>query len=326
MNEEQFKQLITRYESGKATAAEIKLLENWLERRAQSDLYSKLTPEEKGDIKDNVRRSLQRRIAENDTRSRQRTLVTWLMRTAAAVLLLILSTYFVWQWTKTGKTTGPTMLQASASRNNKKVILTDGTIVWLKPNSILTYPSLFEWAERTVSITGEALFEVAKDASHPFLIQCGDLTAKVLGTSFNIKSGNGNIEVTVLTGKVSLYSFDHKHDLVVVANEKAVYNEVQDLIAKVELKKEEADQTVRGTEYSMDFEDTPMREIARRIEGKFNVTITMEDEQMKNCRITADLTDQSLDRALAMIAQSLGFEYEIKNAVVTMRGKGCNNN
>jgi hypothetical protein len=42
MNDEQFKQLIARHESGKASDAEIKLLENWLERRAQNDLYGKL--------------------------------------------------------------------------------------------------------------------------------------------------------------------------------------------------------------------------------------------------------------------------------------------
>ncbi len=323
MNEEQFKQLIIRYQSRKATDAEIRLLEKWLESRAESDLYEKLTPEEKGDIKENVRRTLQRRIVANDRRDRQGTLNTWVLRAAAAVLLLIVSSYFAWQWVKTDKTTVATMLQASAFGNNKKVMLTDGTIVWLKPNSILTYPSLFEKTERHVSITGEALFEVAKDASHPFIIRCGDLTAKVLGTSFNIKSGNGNIEVTVLTGKVSLYSFDRQHDLIVEANEKAVYNEGQDLIAKVELKKEDVDQTLQGTEYNMDFEDTPMREIVRRIEGKFNVTVTMENDHMEKCRITADLTDQSLNHALSMISQSLGFEYEIKNAVVTMRGNGC---
>lgn len=323
MNEEQFKQLIARYQSGKATDAEIRLLENWIESRAHGDLYTKLTAEEKGHIKDNVRRKLKHRITANHTHDRPNTLATWVMRTAATVLLLILSSYFVWQWAKTAKTAAPDMLQASASGSNKKVILTDGTLIWLKPNSILTYPSLFEGTERHVSITGEALFEVAKDAAHPFIIQCGDLNAKVLGTSFNIKSDNGNIEVTVLTGKVSLYSFDHKHDLIVTANEKAVYNEGQDLIAKVELKKEEADRTVQGTEYSMDFEDTPMKEIIPRIERKFNVTITMEHDRMEKCRITADLTDQSLDRALGMISRSLGFEYDIKNAVVNMRGNGC---
>lgn len=323
MNEEQFKQLINRYQSGNATEAEIKLLENWLESRAHSNPYNKLTAEEKGNIKDNVRRGFQRRVAANDTRGRQRMLFPLVLRTAAAVLLLIISSYFLWQWTKTGKTTAPIMLQASASANSKKVILADGTIVWLKPNSILTYPSLFESTERHVSITGEALFEVAKDASHPFIIRCGELNAKVLGTSFNIKSADGNVEVTVLTGKVSLYSFDRQRDLIVTAHEKAVYNEVEDLIAKVDLKKEEADQTIRGTEYKMDFEDTPMKEILRRIEGKFNVTVTTEDERMKNCRITADLTDQSLDRTLAMISRSLGFEYEIKNTEVTLRGSGC---
>ena len=323
MNEDQFKQLIARYESGKATDAEIKLLENWLENRAQSDLYGKLAAEEKNDIRKNVRSTLQSRMVAEAARRKQGTIVSLVFRVAAAVLLLVTCSYFGWQWMKTEESATSAMLQASASGDNKKVILADGTIVWLKPNGTLTYPSRFEGNERHVSFTGEALFEVAKDAAHPFVIQCGDLTAKVLGTSFNIKSGNGNVEVTVLTGKVSLSSVDHKHDLIVTANEKAVYNESQRRIAKVEFKKEEADKTIEGTEYSMNFEDTPMNDIARKIEEKFSVVITLEDERMKNCSVTADLTDQSLDRTLAMLCQSLGFEYEINNATVTMRGRGC---
>jgi len=175
-----------------------------------------------------------------------------------------------------------------------------------------------------VTLLGEALFEVTKDPSHPFVIQCGELTTTVLGTSFNIKSREKNIEVVVLTGKVSLTSASDKEGIVVLPNEKAVYNGLNKQLVKVEtVKKAEKIAAVASTEYRMDFDDTRMGEIIRRIEGKFNVTVTMSDPKLGNCMITADFTDQSLDMTFNMISQALGFEYEINGNQISLRGTGC---
>jgi ferric-dicitrate binding protein FerR (iron transport regulator) len=131
----------------------------------------------------------------------------------------------------------------------------------------------------------------------------------------------------VLTGKVSLTSENDREGLIVLPNEKALYSMAQRQIAKVNaeiLKKEEIIAAVTtGTEYVMDFEDTRMEEVIRRIEGKFNVKIDPRDPKLENCMITADFTGQSLERTLSMIAQALGFDYEIKDSTVILRGAGC---
>ena len=72
-----------------------------------------------------------------------------------------------------------------------KITLSDGTEVILNAGSRLTYPVRFTKAERRVRLEGEAYFKVAKDAAHPFVVEAGVLTARVLGTTFNLAAYKG---------------------------------------------------------------------------------------------------------------------------------------
>lgn len=84
------------------------------------------------------------------------------------------------------------------------LVLGDGTRVWLNAASSLRYPVSFSGKERKVEITGEAYFEVAKDANRQFLVDAGGAVTKVLGTQFNIKAyqEEGQTVVTLLEGAV----------------------------------------------------------------------------------------------------------------------------
>jgi ferric-dicitrate binding protein FerR (iron transport regulator) len=203
-------------------------------------------------------------------------------------------------------------------------MLSDSSIVWLKGNSSILYSKDFNDNERKVKLTGEALFEIAKDPHRPFIIECGDLRARVLGTSFNIKSNDHDVEVFVLTGKVALSSEGNSQGLIVHPNEKALYHTAAKQLEKVMARQSERATKIAGTQYSMRFQATRMQEIIRRIEGKFDVRISLSDEKLNNCTITADFTDQSLDRTLSLISQTLDIQYEIKNDQVRLKGTGCN--
>ncbi len=69
-----------------------------------------------------------------------------------------------------------------------KLILADGTKVWLNAASSITYPTAFTSNSREVTITGEAYFEVAKNVSKPFIVKTARETIWVLGTSFNVNA------------------------------------------------------------------------------------------------------------------------------------------
>lgn len=82
--------------------------------------------------------------------------------------------------------------------------LADGSRVWLNAGSSVTYPIAFIENERTVSITGEAYFQVASDKTKPFRVNKGNMQVEVLGTHFNVNAYDDeeDIKVTLLEGVV----------------------------------------------------------------------------------------------------------------------------
>lgn len=87
-----------------------------------------------------------------------------------------------------------------------KLILPDGTQVWLNNASSLRYPSSFTGVNRMVELTGEAYFEVAKNTSQPFQVKAGGLSVQVLGTGFNISAypDEPDVRTTLVQGKIKV--------------------------------------------------------------------------------------------------------------------------
>ena len=87
-----------------------------------------------------------------------------------------------------------------------RVILSDGTMVFLNSGSELRYPEVFRDGQREVFLKGEAWFEVAKDSVRPFRVHAGERDVRVLGTSFNVKAYERmeSIAMTLVTGSVEV--------------------------------------------------------------------------------------------------------------------------
>ncbi|MDN3547292.1 FecR family protein [Mucilaginibacter aquaedulcis] len=94
----------------------------------------------------------------------------------------------------------------TGAKQIKKIMLQDSTVVWLNANSAVQVKSDYAKANRSLTLTGEAFFEVKHDASIPFIIDAGGISIKDIGTSFNVsayKSLN-TINVAVNTGVVQV--------------------------------------------------------------------------------------------------------------------------
>lgn len=206
-----------------------------------------------------------------------------------------------------------------AATNNEKIILPDGSLIWLKKSAVISYSAK---DNRSVALSGEGLFEVAKDAQHPFTITCGEIKIKVLGTSFNLRSSKDNVEIHVLTGRVNISSKEDQQGVTIEPNQFALYN-TKGLIEKTEVDPSMAVKITEHTAYNMQFSDTPLEEVFDRLADKFNVKFKVSNPEFLKCRITTDLTDRSLQASLALLKETFTFEYHQSASTVFIDGSGC---
>jgi ferric-dicitrate binding protein FerR (iron transport regulator) len=98
-------------------------------------------------------------------------------------------------------------------RGEYSITLNDGTIVWLNSSSSLRFPVQFENGERRVKLSGEAYFQVAKDASRPFIVEVDSVEVKALGTEFNITAypEDKKLGAALVEGVISISHNEKQH-------------------------------------------------------------------------------------------------------------------
>lgn len=87
-----------------------------------------------------------------------------------------------------------------------RLLLADGTEVWLNTGSSLTYPSKFVGLDRKVKMTGEVFFDVAKNPAKPFIVMANGVETQALGTQFNINaySDEAVTKITLVEGSIKV--------------------------------------------------------------------------------------------------------------------------
>jgi len=90
------------------------------------------------------------------------------------------------------------------SRATYELLLSDGSIVWISPNSRLEYEGGFSKNERRLKLTGEAYFKVAKDVNRPFIVDANGMEIQALGTQFNVKAYHSNPIVQLAEGRIKV--------------------------------------------------------------------------------------------------------------------------
>ncbi len=152
--------------------------------------------------------------------------------------------------------------------------LTDGSHVWLNSGSSVTYPVAFVGTERKVSITGEAYFEVAHNASKPFIVEKGEMKVEVLGTHFNVNAydDEDEIKVTLLEGSVSVNNLTKKSKI--KPGQQARLRLAQPDIRV--LNNVDVDQVMAWRNGMFEFDNTELPVIMRQISRWYDIDIVYE--------------------------------------------------
>jgi len=160
---------------------------------------------------------------------------------------------------------------ATAKGGQYRVVLPDGSQVWLNSLATLRYPVVFSGSGRIVQVTGEAYFEIARDPAAPFRVNAPGMDVQVLGTSFDIMAytDETTVRTTLVDGSVAVSRGDRKS--VLQPGEQALGSTSGiDSISVVRANMEEVLAWRRG-EYR--FKKTPIQPIMRQLARWYDVTI-----------------------------------------------------
>lgn len=155
-----------------------------------------------------------------------------------------------------------------------EITLPDGTAVWLNAASSITYPTAFTGVSREVTITGEAYFEVAKNASMPFHVKVNEMTVTVLGTHFNINSysNESSIRTTLLEGSVLVSFGEHRNTL--KPGQQALVSKANNSITLVT--DADTDLATAWKNGFTSFKSADIKSIMRQVERWYDVNVLFE--------------------------------------------------
>lgn len=216
----------------------------------------------------------------------------------AAVLLILLGAAGVWFISQRGANV-PTIVRSEGQI--KQELLPDGSEVTLNKQSTITYAANFK-KERNIHLTGEAFFNVAQDPGKPFILKVNDVTVKVLGTSFNVKSIRGKTEVIVETGAVEVSK--HHNSVQLKSHEKAIVTDSEAAPTK-QSNTDELYNYYRTQTFVCN--GTPLWKLVDILNEAYGVNIVIANSSKRDLQINSTFTNSSLDSTLNVI----GLTYEI---------------
>ena len=180
-----------------------------------------------------------------------------------------------------------------------KLVLPDGTDVWLNAASSITFPTSFEGKERSVSITGEAYFEVTHNTRQPFHVKVNAMNIEVVGTHFNVNGYTDEpyIKTTLLEGSVAIN--DHGKTVLLKPSEQARVSQLND--ESITVTKPNIDEIMAWKNGRFSYNNTDLKAIMRQIMRWYDVDVEYKD----NIPVRYFTADISRDNNLSAILKIL---------------------
>ncbi|MGE7774760.1 FecR family protein [Chitinophaga sp. NPDC101104] len=196
-----------------------------------------------------------------------------------------------------------------------QLLLADGTKVWLNATSKLIYPAAFHGAAREVYLEGEGYFEVAQNASQPFLVHSGKTVTTVLGTAFNIRAYDASVITTLSSGKVKVTA--GAASVTLQPDEQSTFDPESGQLEKAPVVAADMTAWVQGNLY---FDGVPLADITESLGRYYGFDFTFDDAATGQLRFTLDMPrPATIGEALAQLkASRTELHFQINGKVVTV--------
>jgi len=236
---------------------------------------------------------------------------------------------------------GSEIFTGNGSRTH--LTLPDGTVVWLNAGSRINYEKNFGATQRAVNLTGEAFFDVAPNASKPFVIHTARIDIRVLGTRFNVKSypSDKTTEATLIRGSIEVSIRDRPSDKIVMKpNEKLVVNNEDSIQLEKENLPRRREPSIGSShviiskptyeqhsgaiietswvDNKLIFQDEEFSSLARLMERWYGVTIRFTSSAKEELRFTGIFEKESVRQALDALKLTANFNYSIDGTQITI--------
>jgi len=203
-----------------------------------------------------------------------------------------------------------------------QLVLADGSEVWLNVASSITYPTAFSGIERRVTITGEAYFEVAKNATKPFRVFTSSPSGKpdgaeiqVLGTHFNVNAYNdeNSLKVTLLEGSVKVGQHEGR-SIYIKPGQQAELSQQGELRLNKDI---DTDEVIAWKNNWFNFNSLTVPEIMRQIEKWYNVSVKYEGKA-SNKHFSGIVSRSNDVSEVLKIMEQAGIKFKIEGRNITV--------
>lgn len=198
----------------------------------------------------------------------------------------------------------PQLAYTSVANETKNILLPDSSTVIMHHQATLTY-SVQENKVRRAELSGEAFFDIVHDAKQPFEVHTGDLTIKVLGTSFIVDAQPYSTEVMVrvLSGRVIVSAGANSQ--ILNANEEVIYHKNS---GALQMQKSFDRNDIAWKTNELAFNAAPLSEVAAKLSKYFGCKIAVTDSIIAQYPLSAEFTEPKLESVLTLLQLTFGIQ------------------
>lgn len=242
----------------------------------------------------------------NESQGASKSVVNWRpwMSYAAAVVLLIAFSVLFFTNQTSQRVPEYAMVETSPA-GISKMILSDGSKVWLAEQSSLEYSDFSNSKSRKVILKGKAYFEVARNEAKPFIIETSSSKVEVLGTAFNLDASQTEkeVELTVTHGKVAFSSLENTSErMILTIGEMAKLDMSDGTLSKSDLINPNVLSWKTGI---LTFDNAPLKVVCKTISKYYKSNISVLEEAPQDLFLTVTFDNQPLEEVVEIIAETL---------------------